>query len=128
MAVFWPTDVGFPQRPQVGGYEERLGSSTILGDTDLGPPLAQRVASKAVTTFNCTYQFDTLALADRMRTFWRNSAAGAPAGCNGGTEDIIWPSPRSLAATLTARMIQAPQFRALGGTVLQATVVMQVLE
>ena len=80
----WPDDL--PQSPLAGGFTGGPTPSLNVFDPEVGPPIASRMASTLLETYNATFPVMSLAQLDSFRRWFENELYA-------GTLSFYWRHP-----------------------------------
>jgi len=99
MAITWPG--GLPSKPQMDGWQELPGDTSLTSEMDVGPPKKRNRSTMPLDEFNVVYKLTTAQRATFM-TFLQTTTAS-------GVTEFEWVHPIT-SATLTVQFSSRPQF------------------
>ena len=114
--LVWPA--GLPQRPMVGGYQERFSETVLRTAMDAGAAKTRRRFTSAPRQFELTFRVTALQ-ADLLQTFFETTTAG-------GSLPFSWVNPRDGSAG-EFRFMEVPRVSAVTATMFSAAVKLEQL-
>jgi len=109
--LVWPSSL--PQRPTVGGYQERFAETVLRTAMDAGAAKLRRRFTAAPRQIEVTFRM-TAAQVAVLRSFYEETTAG-------GALPFDWVHPREGTAA-EFRFVEAPRVSAVTGTLFSVAV------
>ena len=114
--LVWPSSL--PQRPTVGGYQERFAETTLRTAMDAGTAKVRRRFTAAPRQIEATFKVNA-AQTGILKTFFEDTTAG-------GALPFDWTHPRE-GTPATFRFLEAPRVAAITGTLFTVAVKLEHL-
>lgn len=114
--LVWPSSL--PQRPTVGGYQERFAETTLRTTMDAGTAKVRRRFTAAPRQIEATFKVNA-AQTGILKTFFEDMTAG-------GALPFGWTHPRE-GTPATFRFLEAPRVAAITGTLFTVAVKLEHL-
>jgi len=104
-SIVWPSSL--PQRPTVGGYQERFADTVLRTAMETGVAKTRRRFTAAPRQMEVTFRVNA-AQAAMLKTFFEDTTAG-------GAFPFDWAHPRE-GTSAEFRFVEAPRVSAVTGT------------
>jgi hypothetical protein len=114
--LVWPS--GLPQRPSVGGYQERFAETALRTPMEAGAAKLRQRFTAAPRQIEVSFRM-TAAQVALMRVFYEETAGG-------GTLPFDWIHPRG-GGTSSFRFVEAPRVSATSATLFSVTAKLEEL-
>jgi hypothetical protein len=114
--LVWPSSL--PQRPTVGGYQERFAETTLRTTMDAGTAKVRRRFTAAPRQIEATFKVNA-AQTGILKTFFEDMTAG-------GALPVDWTHPRE-GTPATFRFLESPRVAAITGTLFTVAVKLEHL-
>jgi len=114
--IVWPSSL--PQRPTVGGYQERFADTVLRTAMETGAAKTRRRFTAAPRQIEVTFRVNA-AQAATFKSFFEETTAG-------GALPFDWVHPRE-GTPATFRFLEAPRVAAITGTLFTVAVKLEHL-
>lgn len=114
--LVWPPSL--PQRPTVGGYQERFAETVVRTAMDVGAAKTRRRFTSAPRQFEAIFRVNKTQ-ADTLKLFFENTTAG-------GSLPFSWVHPRE-GSVGEFRFMEVPRISAVTGTLFSAAIKLEQL-